>query len=479
MQVIEKIHAGYDYSCYAGILKNWRTSGENDTWLVDNKELDKYVYDRLFPMPKFYEKCAIEIENGTEDCYFTVNSFWIKSKATRDVRHLNCFVLDFDYYKDPRYKHLTPYDFFKKHLKKKLPFPPTAVIDSGRGLYVLYSFAYCTYHMTKLYKSITKAFYDRYKNYKLDPKAMNVTQVIRIPGTLNTKSLKEVTVLEFNDTNYTIQDFASLLPYSQDETIAYKDKRASNQEADTLIKKPINYKRRNAHFDCFLSDIKQLILSRNNAGIYKGYREELLYLVRERACWSGLTIDESVKIAKEINEIFRKPLSAQQVEERCKPSAGRKFKTSIDTILCKLEITEEEQSHLKLLRKGWMKKSAYAKRKRRHVLLNLSEAQFHILERRTKVCDYKFNRNLSNKQIADILNVDKSTITRDIKYIIENPSKFQIRLEKYMRELEAARDGVIFAKKTIYRTQKQLLEWLKRGYTALEYLIQELGVAKN
>ena len=48
-----------------------------------------------------------------------------------------------------------------------------------------------------------------------------------------------------------------------------------------------------------------------------------------------------------------------------------------------------------------------------------------------------------------------------------------------MDELEEHRHGRIFCRHTTYDQQKQLLEWLKRGYTALDFLVREIGVAKN
>ena len=58
--------------------------------------------------------------------------------------------------------------FYKKKIQNKLPFPPTAVLDSGRGLYVIYAFRHCSYHMESLYRAIMKAFYIRFKELCID-----------------------------------------------------------------------------------------------------------------------------------------------------------------------------------------------------------------------------------------------------------------------------------------------------------------------
>lgn len=465
MELIKKIHAGADNTCYAGILKAW------DQKFLSN-EMESRLYDKLFPINEFYKKCEIEIANNSEDCYFTVNSFWNTKKQSIDVRHLNCFVLDFDFYNITKYKELQPIDFYNNVLKKKLLFKPTAVVDSGRGLYVLYAFKHCSYHLSKLYKSITKAFLKKYERYGLDAKAMNITQVIRIPGTFNTHSFRDVEILEFNDTNYCIQDFTSILPHTTEEVKKYRKDRIKGK-----LKISNSKQKKNDRFRLFLEDLKKLIQLRNGKKYYEGYREYLIYILQEWAFWSGYKEDEAIDTALKVNQLFHQPLSEHEVKHRCKPSGGR-AKTSIETILRKLDIAHDEFQHLHLLKPRWMKKKNYAMRKRRHKLLNLTDKQSELLERRTSVCVLKYDKFMKNSKIADVLGVDKSTVTRDLQYIQAHPQQFSKSLETFLNEMECARRTEDFIR-TLYDTQMQLLEWMKRGYTALQYLIQELGVAKN
>lgn len=466
MELIKKIHADSDDTCYAGILKAW-----DQTFCSDEEE--SRLYDKLFPVNEFYKQCEIEIDNYSEDSYFTINSFWNTKKQSMDVRHLNCFVLDFDFYNITKYKELKPIDFYNNVLKKKLSFEPTAVVDSGRGIYVLYAFKHCSYHLSKLYKSITKAFFKKYQRYGLDPKAMNITQVIRIPGTLNTRAFKEVEILEFNDTNYSIQDFTSLLPHTADEVKKYRKDRIKGKSKISNSKQ-----KKNDRFQVFLEDLKKLIQMRNHAKYYEGYREYLIYIMQEWAFWSGYTSDEAIDTALKVNQLFHEPLSEHEVRNRCKPSPGR-MKSSIETIISKLEISHDECKHLKILCPRWMKKQSYARRKRKHKLLNMTEKQSELLERRTSVCELKYDKHMKNSQIAYLLGIDKSTVTRDLQYIQSHPQQFSKSLETFLNEMECARHTEDFMRKTLYDTQMQLLEWMKRGYTALQYLIQELGVAKN
>lgn len=512
IDIIKKIHAGADETCYSAILTAWKKVSHKaeelfyllskgmdmssvadaleitereakkllkeyqECYCMSENESNDLMYDCMYKTNEFFKQCETLVKNGAVDAYFSLNSFWKHEKAGNNIRHLNAIVLDFDYYKTNRYKNLSNKDFYERKIKKKLPYLPTAVISSGRGIYVLYAFKHCSYHMNKLYRSITKHFYNIFKDYGLDAGAMLLTQVIRIPGTYNSKTGKQVTVMEYNDTSYVIQDFAKLLPWSEEQVAQHRVDQLKGVQIQN--EKPKDISKRKPYFDDFYEDLKKLIVIRNRNGVYEGYRENLIYLFRERATWSGYTIHESVMMAKELNKMFHQPLSENDVEKTCRPSDNRK-NSSFSTIIDKLEISLKEQKQLKVIKKKWLKKSEYSKRKRKIKLLNITDKKKNILERRTRVCELKNVQHLNNKEIADILSVNKSTVTRDLQYIKKHPSEFQIKLKDYMDSIEAHKTTDNFLLRLTYDRQQQLLNWLEIAHTALDYLVRELGVAKN
>ena len=187
--------------------------------------------------------------------------------------------------------------------------------------------------MRKLYQQIYRQMLIRYERYGMDANATHITQVIRLPGSINTKSLETVEILEFNDTAYTIQEFADLfLPLELEEVRKYRKKEKKK------IVKTINYAYRDPIFKALHTDLRKLIILRNHSGMYAGYREVLIYLCREYATWAGCSIDESVKIAQKLNQEFHDPLTDQEIEKQCRPSNYRR-RTSIDRIIDKLSIT--------------------------------------------------------------------------------------------------------------------------------------------
>ena len=502
--LVDIIHAGGDQSCYAAILTNWKSSSmpigerafelyaaalpeeeiakslgisEDETTKILQEYRGRYLvekksefYDRLYPIDEFLKAC--QDLQGETDVFFSLNSFYRKKKLASEVRHINAFCLDFDFYKLKRYETYEPAAFYEV-IRRHLELTPTAVVDSGRGLYVIYAFRHCSYHCDCLYHSVMKHFLKKFEKYGMDPCALNTTQVIRLPGTINSRTGRIVQVLELNDTEYTLQQLAKQLPWSKEQVgVHKKEGKKKRKKVDWDLSK------RRPYFDGYFKDFKTLIRLRNMNHQYEGYRETLLWIAREKATWLGYTIDESVQLANKLNEQFHHPLTALQVEKQCRPSSNRAA-CNIDTIIDRLQITAEEQQHMKVLKRKSLKKAAYAKRKRKILLLNRTEKQQKVLERRTRVCELKNVQHLSNARIAQILGVHRSTITKDLKYIQTHPSQFIRKLKDYMDAVEAALTSEEFRRRTIYRTQQRLSKWLKIAYTAMDYLVRMRGVAKN
>lgn len=488
LAMIKKIHQGADATCFASILYSWKAHPDQKLQSQKQKRdqvfiekyasdmLDKSLSDKVMPIPEFLEKCEqmINCDKECTDCYFSVNSFYKRKRRSRAVRHLNCFVLDFDFYKIKEYSDLSPAQFFKK-IKRYLPGEPTIVMDTGRGLDVIYCFKHCSYHMSDLYKQINKQFHKRLERYGVDDKASLITQVIRMPGTVNSKTGTFTEILEINDTSYVIQDFTYLLPYSAERTAAFKAEKKKKYKGDM---NPAQVKQcRDPIFKKIYADFSKLIILRNRTGNYEGYRETMLYMLRGYATWSGYSINESVQFALKLNSEFHSPLSDREVEVQCRPADGLK-KCSIDTIVDKLQITIAEQKKLKVLKRQWLKKKEYAAFKRKHPLLNRTQKEIEQLERRTWIWKHLID-GITRTEMSKRLNVDKGTVTRDINYIRSHPAEFHTTLKEYMEEIKEALEDVIFLRKTLYKRQQHLSEWLKMADTALEYLVRTLGVAEN
>ncbi len=466
INLLKKIYAGgeticgqdYDAACYGAILRNWNDEFSFKQKMIYEAQETSAFFDKFYRHESFFDKAVQLISNCSEDTYFSINTFWRTKKETAEVRHLNAFALDFDFYKKRNYKHLTPMQFYQV-IKKKLPMQPTAVIDSGRGLYVLYCFGHCSKERTKLYKAIYQAFYERFKEFGMDAAAMAVTQVIRLPGTINSKNLKEVEILEFNDTEYELTDFCSLLKYSQQEVSAYNERKKSpDLKKDECSYKP-KYSSRRAWVQRLRKDFEQLIVLRNNQRLDEGYREILIYLLRERLIWAGYSIEEALRVAHRLNRQFISPLSIAEVEKQCAPTMHAHC-NSVSTMIVKLKVTPQEQMKMQLLIKKGLRDKLSSQRQRRHKLLNRTEKELRILERRTHIFKLK-REGKSNARIADILEVNRSTISRDLEYIDTHRWEFKIELTEVFASLSKAMHVKQFLRSIPYEIKKRLEKWLE------------------
>lgn len=483
MILLKKLYVGgetiqgakFPLCCYGAILRDWQDSLSYKQYMkrMSDKEKGTTFYDQLFRYEDFFDKAEKLIENGVEDTYFSINTYWKPHKTTGDIRHLNGFALDFDFYKKRRFMKLSPQEFYAQVLKDRLPMQPTAVVDSGRGLYVIYAFHHCSKERIKLYRAIYKAFLDMFKDYGMDAAATNITQVIRIPGTTNSKTLKMVEILEFNDTDYELTDFCGLLKYSKAEVDVYlENKKVIREEKEkkeftmTEAEAARKMSDRRKWVRVLIEDFKRLISLRNNRYEYEGYRETLIYLLRERLVWAGWSIDEAVTIALDVNDCFHTPLTQAAVEKQCKPTMYIRC-NAVSKMINKLEITAAEQQEMKILLTKSLRDKLYAKRKRKHKLLNLTEKEIRQLERRTQV--FKLKRDgCRNTEIADKLEINKSTVTRDLEYIDKHRWQFRVTLAEIITELARLLQLPDFLRTVTYDIQKRLLKWVDISPVALE-----------
>lgn len=388
---------GDPYECHVAILAKW--NGEK-------------LSDRLFGQNDLFS----ELENckGKEDCYFSINSFFCERRSTANIRHLNAFVIDYDFYKIDQYKDLSASDMYHNHIKSTLPIEPTAVIDSGRGLYCIFALRHCSYHMTELYQHVYKNLIADQIQFGADSKATLVTQVIRIPGSINSRSGKEVRILNASFTRYKLTDLAGqLLPFSKKEAQEYRE--MNKKRATARASRSVNV-------TALEKDFKALIRMRNAAGIAEGYREQLIYLYWESLMWEGFSEQAIQKRVIRLNDLFSSPLDQQQLLKQCRPAKKYQYRTSYKTIIRKLEITEDEMKGLKLLVSSRESKRRTEKKRRRSIK-GVTGKKEEIRQRREGII--KNLGNLKISEIADLFGVSKKTILRDLEYIRKHLAQFQ------------------------------------------------------
>ena len=452
--LLERIHHNTDKCCNIAILKDWDDTG--------NK------YDDFFNVEEVKLFSQLTEEGLHNDTYFSLNSFQKEKKSEDTLWHINALALDFDFYKIKKYVDFTPEEFYSEVISNILPLPPTSVIDSGRGLYVLYVFKHMPKAMTNTYKAIYKQLAKQYEGYGCDMKATLATQVIRIPGSLNMKSNSRVTVLEFNETDYTIKDFFSILPYEREEYWKRKEdkkrlyERKKEKSPSTIIKRNKFFK---SQHGLLIEDFRRLIKLRDLKGVHTGHREILIYLARRSAKKARLPYEKEVLLAEELNDLFS--VSLKGSEFRSTKPCGKALLPGIERIIEKLEISAEEQEELTYLCSKRKKDRIKSKTKNRHPIFGLTEKQLEIKMRQAKVFAMKEQLH-TNAFIAKKLKEEESTISRDVN---------KIRLEKwrykksFIELFECFKEFIktdVFIKQSVFSKQTEIHKWMKVCEVVLE-----------
>lgn len=442
------------YVCHGSILKNW--SGDDKKFSqrvkVDDTKvkygLEEHFFAVQFKEKEFYALCNKVIDLNEEDAYFSINSFYNIKRKSENIRHFNAFIIDYDYYKINEYKDLSPEEMYEKFIKPTLLINPTFVIDSGRGLYLIYCIKHAPYKMKNLYQAIYEQLFFGQEKFGADRKATLLTQMIRIPGSINSKSSREVKILQFNDIRYDIKELADeLLPFSLEESRKYRREHGLKNNYCKF-----NYK---GNINNFLQDIEKIIQMRNEKGIQEGYRETLLYLTYERMIHENMHQKTIEKTIIRLNQSFLKPMREDNLLKLVKPSRKFPYRSSLETIIEKLNISKEEQASLKLLVEK-NEKNKRTKRNSRRDIRKMTKKQIEIKERRKTMLNL-ISKGYNLKEIQDELNVSKKTLLRDLQYINDHLYEFsEYTNELFISFIKGRSNTVEYSNKTLQNFLKTI-----------------------
>lgn len=292
--------------------------------------------------------------------YLSVNTYYIPVRKNGTVRHLNALYVDIDTY-NAGVGHsdiLDAIDFLAK--TERLPVP-TFVIDSGRGMYLIYKIHDVpggSLPARRMYQHIQSYIVDSYNDMGADYKAKDIARVLRLPGSINTKNNKMVQIVQYNPAAiYHMSDFREYVdPFDDYSPKAQKSQTTQAKSQPKSQTKYIYniytlYKNR-------ISDIAKICEMRDYDMV--GQRDTVLYIYY----YYQLHVHHgdkfaALKVTKNLNNLFAEPLPEKELEsymvsanrayaENKKDNKkGYNFKTQ--TLINLLEITPAEQSQLKTI----------------------------------------------------------------------------------------------------------------------------------
>lgn len=318
-------------------------------------------------------RLVVEKLSGLENVFISSNTYYIPKRAVNNIRQYRSLYIDLDLKK--YYKAETVYMVYQMAYEDKIPMP-TMIVDSGRGVHLYWRIKNAPYVAMRTWQELEDYLYHKLKFLGADILATDGSRLLRLPGTINSKNNAECKIITINnELEYSMYDL-------REKYLNYNPKKYQQLEFEQVKE----YKKRN--FKCInnkffnsyslhlgrAQDLKTLCRLRNNN--VKGCRNFILHCF---AYWEGIYTRDPIELEKkviEFNNSFINPLKETEVQAilRCVPKSIKRFidyeqgirsgevkrvtKGMRDkqgywyrnqTLIDKLEITSNEQKHLKII----------------------------------------------------------------------------------------------------------------------------------
>ena len=341
--------------------------------------------------------------------YVSQNTFYKPQRRIENIKELRAIYIDIDCHKTKYAKDAVKFFLEKDFYGSKIP-QPNFLIDSGRGLYYVLLIEPVPSMAMPLWYAIQRYLYNELKEFGADANALDPTRVLRVVGTVNSKSNSYVEVLDMNSYKYTLKEIQR--EYLPEISEKREKKKGRPKKIVSLFNEYSLYHAR------ILDIIKICELREYDV---KGHREVILFLYRYFTCCFIQDPKEALEKALELNYMFKEPLSEREVIRDTKSAEkayiDKKYKYTNTKLIEVLNITLEEQMHLKTIisgkekyRRCAEKKKATQKDKRRNEN-GLTNKQQEIKDLKIKIKDLK-DKGHSIREIAKILEISKSKVGR-------------------------------------------------------------------
>lgn len=258
--------------------------------------------------------------SGKEDTFFTVNEFsgW---RITRLLKSLRACYVDIDLKREATRIDL---DIALELLRENAMPTPNLAVFSGRGLHLYWIMTHTSPKALPVWQATENALVSLLRDYGADPKAKDCARVLRLSGTVNSKTGETVRGLVLDGKPWRFHQLADEVlghrPTKKPEVrslVAVKARRG-----DEVHPKATNFRR----WHLVLADLHRI--GQHHGQIPEGHRNEFLFLGGVALSWfaSPETIeDEVIDLAKlycpEIQETEAMRAASQSIA-RAKRAAG-------------------------------------------------------------------------------------------------------------------------------------------------------------
>jgi len=360
----------------------------------------------------------IEQDFNKENVYISLNTFYSTFRRLEYLKELKAQFIDLDIYKTGFTKeqiimHLEA-DYFNKSIPR-----PNLIIDSGRGLYLIWLLNSVPSKALPLWKAVEEYLYSVLKPFGADRQALDPTRILRVPGSINSKSKTVVSIIDEYDYIYDLREIQSeYLPELEERKVKKKGRPS----------KTVFIHRERSLYYARIQDITKLCELREYD--LRGHRELILFLYRYYLCSFLDDIQKALEDVLELNSMFIYPLRETEViratrsAEKCYLDKNKEYKYKNDTLIELLEITEEEETYMTTIisKREYKRRQNKAFRKRYQEKLKAEgkmSKKEELEQIRTKIKSLRA-KGFKNKDICIELDLAESTLERHITYMKKN-----------------------------------------------------------
>lgn len=358
------------------------------------------------------------------DTYFSQNTFFRPYRRIEYIRELRALYVDVDNYLlnlDPDW---TIGAMEAGLFGEKIP-EPNLIIHSGRGLALVWLLEPVPSQALPLWQAVENHFVRQLDKFGGDAKATDAARVLRLAGTVNSKSGEAVAVQMRHDYRYILRELErEYLP-------ALRPKKGTKTAPGGNTHHRL-YKVYTLHHARLMDLLKLCELREWNM---TGYREMTLFLYRYWSCCFLQDTKEALEATLETNESFTQPLSRREViratrsaekayyaknnpeanriaQEKGYPGAG--YNVSNAKLVDWLDITEEEQVHMQTIigRDEKQRRDTIATREARRASGTISRDEYTAkAQKRSTEAHRMRDEGMTQKDIAKHLGVTRQAVS--------------------------------------------------------------------
>lgn len=406
--------------------------GNSEGWITRAQ-----ISDKGYKQWHYKHMELVQLEFDKDNIYITLNTFYKTYRRLECIKELKALFIDLDTYNTDFTKEQILMNLNKNYFKQSMPIP-NFIVDSGRGLYLIWLIKKVPSRALPLWKAVEEYFYKELKEFGADRQALDATRILRVPGSINSKTNTKVKIIDEYDYLYDLREIQKEYMPELNEMVSVRRGRPK--------KVSFVYRERSLYY-VRLQDIIKLCELRNYN--LKGHREFVLFLYRYYLCYFTEDVKKALNDTLELNSMFRQPLKESEVISATKSAEtvfkdqNKDYKYKNKTLINLLEITDEEQKEMKTI----ISKEEYRRRDREYQKKNYkydsnkakikydSERAKQVYQkklksqgklskkeeislRRKKIKDL-LDKGLNQKEIYLQLNISKRTCINDINILKE------------------------------------------------------------